>query len=73
MGKLYDTAEESDLWSVALLIVVLMYVFLKKDLFSRTVLYLSGALTLMLLITGSQRSIYQRGIAGESALSAWRR
>ena len=40
------------LWSVVAVVAILMYVFLKKELFSKTVMYLSGALTLMLLITG---------------------
>lgn len=43
--------EDFVLWGVGLVIVVLMYIFLKKDLLSRTVMYLSGGLTLMLLIT----------------------
>lgn len=43
--------EDIVLWGIGLLIVVLMFIFLKKDLFSKTVMYLSGGLTLMLLIT----------------------
>ena len=43
--------EDFVLWGVGLVIVVLMYIFLKKDLLSRAVMYLSGGLTLMLLIT----------------------
>ena len=71
--------EDLILWSVALLIVVLMYVFLKKDLFSRTVMYLSGGLTLMLLITAvsvvftsgalQERARYQLGGDNEVVMS----
>lgn len=71
--------EDLILWSVALLIVVLMYVFLKKDLFSRTVMYLSGGLTLMLLITAvsvvftsgalQERARYQLGGDNEFVMS----
>ena len=43
--------EDLVLWGIGLLVVVLMFIFLKKDLLSRTVMYLSGGLTLMLLIT----------------------
>lgn len=43
--------EDFVLWGIGLLVIVLMFVFLKKDLLSRTVMYLSGGLTLMLLIT----------------------
>lgn len=43
--------EDLVLWGIGLLVVVLMFIFLKKDLLSKTVMYLSGGLTLMLLIT----------------------
>lgn len=43
--------EDLVLWGIGLLVVVLMFIFLKKDLLSRMVMYLSGGLTLMLLIT----------------------
>ena len=64
--------EDLILWSVALLIVVLMYVFLKRSVFQNR--NVSERWTYPDAVDhGSQRSIYQRGIAGESALSAWRR
>ena len=43
--------EDLILWGIVAVIAILMCVFLKKDLFSKTVMYVSGALTLMLLIT----------------------
>ena len=43
--------EDFVLWGIGLIVVVLMYIFLKKDMLSKTVMYLSGGLTLMLLIT----------------------
>ena len=43
--------EDFILWGIGFVVVVLMYIFLKKDLLSKTVMYLSGGLTLMLLIT----------------------
>ncbi len=71
--------EDLILWGIALLIVVLMCVFLKKDLFSRTVMYLSGGLTLMLLITAvsvvltsgalQERARYQIGGDNEFVMS----
>ena len=39
------------LWGIAAAVVVLLFVLLKKNLFEKTVLYVSGGLTLMLLIT----------------------
>ena len=43
--------EDFILWGIGFVVVVLMYIFLKRDLLSKTVMYLSGGLTLMLLIT----------------------
>ncbi len=43
--------EDFVLWGIGLIVAVLMYIFLKKDMLSKTVMYLSGGLTLMLLIT----------------------
>ena len=43
--------EDFVLWGIGLIVVVLMYIFLKKDMLSKAVMYLSGGLTLMLLIT----------------------
>ncbi len=71
--------EDLVLWGIGLLIVVLMFVFLKKDLLSRTVMYLSGGLTLMLLITAvsvvltggalQERARYQIGEDNQFTLS----
>ena len=43
--------EDFVLWGIGSIVAVLMYIFLKKDMLSKTVMYLSGGLTLMLLIT----------------------
>ena len=43
--------EDFVLWGIGLVVAVLMYIFLKKDMLPKTVMYLSGGLTLMLLIT----------------------
>lgn len=71
--------EDLVLWGIGLLIVVLMLIFLKKDLFSKTVMYLSGGLTLMLLITAvsvvitsgalQERARYQIGGDNEFVMS----
>ena len=39
--------EDFVLWGIGLIVVVLMYIFLKKDMLSKTVMYLSGGLTLI--------------------------
>lgn len=49
--------EDLILWGIVTVIAILMCVFLKKDLFSKTVMYLSGALTLMLLITALSETL----------------
>lgn len=71
--------EDLVLWGIGLLIVVLMFIFLKKDLLSKTVMYLSGGLTLMLLITAvsvaftsgalQERAHYQIGGDNEFVMS----
>ena len=71
--------EDIILWGIGLLVVVLMFIFLKKDLLSRAVMYLSGGLTLMLLITAvsvvftsgalQERARYQIGGDNQFALS----
>lgn len=58
--------EDIVLWSVVAVIVILLYVFLKKDLFAKTVMYLSGALTLMLLITAMSET-FTSGALNERA------
>ena len=71
--------EDLILWGIGLVVVVLLYIFLKKDLLSKTVMYLSGGLTLMLLITAvsvvftsgalQERDHYQIGADNEFAVS----
>lgn len=71
--------EDFVLWGIALVIVVVLYIFLKKELLSKTVMYLSGGLTLMLLITAvsvavtsgalQEKAHYQIGGDNEFVLS----
>ena len=71
--------EDFVLWGIGVFIVVLMFIFLKKELFSKTVMYLSGGLTLMLLITAvsvvitggalKEKTQYQIGADNEFVMS----